>query len=549
MRKKQKQQDLPGIETDSKRREQPADALIPPVENQLRELQARQIELEIQNEELLQSRDLLEASRDRYVDFYDFAPVAYLTLSNKALITEINLTGAAMLGEEPSQLRRRRFAEFVAPEDNDLWNRHFMAARQQDGKLICELRIQLGDGSRLNVQIDSQLMKKDGHEPVVCIALTDISELMRAEAALRENEIQLRLLKQREIVQTSLDGFLVVDTRGTQIIEVNDAFCHIVGYTREELLTMSVPDLEVNESPAATAAHIKKIMVDGYDRFETRHRHKQGHLLDVEVSVSYSGLDGGINFVFIRDITERKQAERQLHELAMHLQTVREEEKAHLAREIHDDLGTTLAVLKMKLAFILDFEFSEDMKKTPQFTLLNSLLQLIESTIASTRRIITDMRPDVLDNFGLFAALKWQVEQFHKHSSIRCRIICVNNRGCVDCNECGYQLDKMQSINLFRVFQEALSNVARHSGASKVEAKYRPGNDVVILSICDNGCGLPEGHTPASTSFGIRGMRERVEQMGGQIKFDSPPSGGLCVTVQLPRVANDDKSAAIISVK
>jgi signal transduction histidine kinase len=196
----------------------------------------------------------------------------------------------------------------------------------------------------------------------------------------------------------------------------------------------------------------------------------------------------------------------------------------------------------------LDFEFSEDMKKTPLFTHLDSMSQILESAIASTRRIITDMRPDILDNLGLFEALKWQAEQFQKRSGIGCRVVCAYDHGCIVCKDCDYQLDNMQSINLFRIFQEALSNVARHSGASKVEAEYRPGNGVVVLSICDNGSGLPQGHTPATNSFGIRGMRERVGQLGGQIKFDSPPGGGLCVTVQLP-LAADNNGTAMIAAK
>jgi signal transduction histidine kinase len=252
--------------------------------------------------------------------------------------------------------------------------------------------------------------------------------------------------------------------------------------------------------------------------------------------VAERAADGGISGAITigRDITKIKQAEQQLRELAVHLQSVREEEKARLAREIHDDLGSTLAALKLRLSHLLDFELAEEMKSTPLFARLESMSPLLESAIAATRRIITDMRPDVLDNLGLFAALKWQAEQFHKHTGIGCRIVCANDHGCVDCRGCVYQLDKTLSINLFRVFQEALTNIARHSGASSVAAEYRAGDDEIFLSVSDNGYGLPEGHTPASGSFGIRGMRERVGQLGGEIRFDTPSGGGLRVTVRVP---------------
>lgn len=638
-------------------------ASIPPVEMSHAELLARQVELEIQNEALLQARSLLEASRDRYVDFYDFSPVGYITLSHKALITEINLTGAAMLGEARSQLRSRRFAEFLAVEDNDFWHRHFMAARQHEEKMSCELRLLRGDGSRIYVQIDSLCLAKDGREPVVRLALTDITERKRAEAALRESEEQRRLLEHQKIIQTSLDGFWVARVPDARILEANEAFCNMVGYSREELLAMSVYDLEAAESPAETAAHIKRVVEVGYDRFETRHRHKLGHLIDLEVSVSHSGSDGGVNFVFVRDITERKQAEKelraseqkfrslaenlpdilirydrsgqrtyvnpvmgqifsvtgketlgqtpqeanplrlpekyhsalkhtlatgersefemelsipsgdvgvgfvtiaaerdadgqvsgaiaigrdiskrkqtelQLRELTAHLHSVREEELARLAREIHDDLGSTLAALNLKISLLLDFELPEEMKNTSLSARLESLPPLIDNAVAAMRRIISGMRPDVLDNLGLFAALKWQAEQFGQHSGIECQIVCVRDHDCRDCKNCEYELGEKQAINLFRIFQEALTNVARHSGATLVKAEFRPGREEIVLSVSDNGCGLPEGKVFSPTSYGMRGMRERVGQMGGRIAFEKPDGGGLRVAVRLPQSA------------
>jgi signal transduction histidine kinase len=132
------------------------------------------------------------------------------------------------------------------------------------------------------------------------------------------------------------------------------------------------------------------------------------------------------------------------------------------------------------------------------------------------------------------AAINWQANQFHKRTGIECRVACVNNSEGNGFNGCEDKLEKTISINLFRIFQEALTNVVRHSGASSVEVELQPGDHEVVLSISDNGCGLSEGHTIASTSYGIRGMRERVKQLHGKIKFSSPSGGGFCVTVKLP---------------
>ena len=155
---------------------------------------------------------------------------------------------------------------------------------------------------------------------------------------------------------------------------------------------------------------------------------------------------------------------------------------------------------------------------------INSMSQLLDSAVGVTRRIITDLRPAILDDLGLLAALEWQAEQFQKRTGISCRVNCVEDE---------FTLDNQHSIALFRIFQETLTNVARHSGASRVEVEYHCGDEEVMLSISDNGHGL-EGHSATPTSYGIRGMSERAEQLGGKIKFDSKPGGGFSVTVILP---------------
>ena len=311
MKEKQNEQEILRATVESQlAHTRPAYSPVPPPGDMQHELQVHEIELEMQNEALRQSGVMLEESRDRYVDFYDFAPVGYLTLSHKALIAEINHTGAAMLGEVRSKLLRRPFSKFLAPEHHDRWYRHFMDVQQQGDKLTCELDITHGDDQRLHVQLDSLRLVKDGQPPVVRIALTDITELKRAETALRESESRQHVLEQQKLIQTSLDGFWVMQAKNARILDANNAFCEMVGYSREELLSMRIPDLEAVETPEETVVHSKEIKEIGYGRFETRHRHKQGHLVDLEVSASYSAINGGEFFVFVRDVTERKLAEK-----------------------------------------------------------------------------------------------------------------------------------------------------------------------------------------------------------------------------------------------
>jgi PAS domain S-box-containing protein len=221
-----------------------------------------------------------------------------------------------------------------------------------------------------------------------------------------------------------------------------------------------------------------------------------------------------------------KQAERQLREFSAHLQAIREEEKLCIAREIHDNLGGTLTALKMDLNWLMD-ELSASKEAISFLNHVESMSQLLDNAVVVTRRVITDLRPTILDDFGLPAALEWQAGQFRKRTGIQCRVVCDEREP--------YELDKTQTINLYRIFQESLTNIARHSGASSVEVELKCESGGFILTISDNGCGLPEGHTISPTSYGMLGMRERTEQLGGRINFYSSSGGGFSVTVMLPQ--------------
>jgi len=231
---------------------------------------------------------------------------------------------------------------------------------------------------------------------------------------------------------------------------------------------------------------------------------------------------------------EHNLAERQLHALSAHLQDVREEEKASIAREIHDDLGGTLTAIKMEI-YWLARGLPGGKESAPLFERVESMSQLLDNAVSVTRRVITELRPTILDDLGLLAAIEWQAAQFQKRTGIACRVNCIEDKS---------NLDKQRSIALFRIFQEALTNVARHAGASRVEVEFYHGDEEVSLSISDNGRGMPGGHVIAADSYGIRGMFERVGQLGGKIKFDNLPGGGLNVAVVLPLSANYQEEEA-----
>ena len=203
---------------------------------------------------------------------------------------------------------------------------------------------------------------------------------------------------------------------------------------------------------------------------------------------------------------------------------VREEEKARIAREIHDELGGTLTALKMDSHW-LSRKLPANEETAELIKRIASMSQSIDNAVSATRRIISDMRPTILDDLGLLAAIEWQAAEFHRHSGIECRVNCIEDEA---------NLDKQYSIALFRILQEALTNVSRHAKASRVEIEFLHSEKEAILSVSDNGRGMTGNNIATSKSYGILGMTERVEQLGGKIIFSSPPGGGFSVTVTLP---------------
>ncbi len=229
------------------------------------------------------------------------------------------------------------------------------------------------------------------------------------------------------------------------------------------------------------------------------------------------------------DITEHRQAEKalrqsreQLRNLAVHLQSIREEERAAVAREIHDELGQALTALKMDLSW-LEKSISKDKKFLSKKT--KSMIELVDSTIEKVQRISSELRPGLLDDAGLSAALEWQAEEFQK----RTEVICELSIGPKD-----IALSQEHSTALFRIFQESLTNIARHAEASRVEVSLTKKGSMLKLKVRDNGIGIRKEQVSAPESFGLIGIRERVRFLGGQIDIKGVRNKGTTMSVSIP---------------
>jgi len=399
------------------------------------------------------------------------------------------------------------------------------------------------DGTLINVEISIAREEIDGKILLFCSS-RDITERKIAEKKIllesKAEHKRAEVLAQQfgHLLKSSFNEIYLFDADSLHFLETSEGAVKNLGYSADELAQLTPLDLKpsyARDSFEELIAPLRRGQQQSL-LFETLHRRKDGTTYPVEVRLQLMGEDFPVFLAIVQDITERSRAESQLREFSAHLQAVREEEKASLAREVHDELGGTLAALKMD-AHWLSRKLATEHNMLPLQECALSMVGLLDSAVIATRRIITELRPTLLDDLGLLDALKWQSAQFQKRTGIECRVDYVDDENIEN------TLDKTQLINLFRIFQETLTNVARHSGASRVGVELHQDDEEVVLSISDNGCGLPEGHIFASTSYGIRGMRERVVQLGGKLKLGTPPGGGFSVTVAVPvQTLNTEKA-------
>lgn len=265
------------------------------------EYRVHQIELELQNEELRYTQKQFEITRDRFARLFNDAPVGYLSVDRNGIIDQTNQTFAGMVGREPFAICGKALVDFIATTDQSAFLGRFKAFfKNPDGK---ELSFALHGTDRLVRCIGRIETQERESGQRLLLVLSDISQQVRAEEALHDRE---RFLT--SVLETTQDGFWVVDAGGG-LTNVNAAYCQMTGYSKEELENMRIADLDAVEREDVTRARIDRIVINGSERFETRHRRKDGSVFDVEVSASYLDQHGGMLVCFCRDISGRKAAE------------------------------------------------------------------------------------------------------------------------------------------------------------------------------------------------------------------------------------------------
>jgi two-component system sensor histidine kinase UhpB len=340
------------------------------------------------------------------------------------------------------------------------------------------------------------------------------------------------------IIRSSMEAIVTIDDSQCIVI-FNPMAEQLFGCSAMDAIGTSLSRFIPERFRAAHESHVHQFGVTGVsDRQMGKQRvlfglRTNGEEFPIEASISQiSDGSGKLYTVMLRDVTERLKAEsalkrsgEELRDLSANLQNIREEEKTRIARELHDDLGQQLTALKMDLSSV---EQSLDAQSTTYPGILEQLhrmRRLIDVTVASVRRIAADLRPVMLDDLGVIPAIEWLANDF-------------TNRYGIDVDRhiepVDIEFNRNGATTVFRIVQEALTNVARHSEAKLVTLTICSDGNHCVLRIEDDGRGATDGETPDRKSFGLLGIRERAHMLGGSVSIETARGKGFAVTVTIP---------------
>ena len=355
----------------------------------------------------------------------------------------------------------------------------------------------------------------------------------------RASESQLRhaCARAEAALKSVADAHMLID-REWRYLYVNDAALQVIGRPGDEVIGRVIWEVYPDVLGTEIERQFRRAMTERVPvRFEFWYakadRWWESRLVPVPEGLA----------AFATNITDRKRAEESsrrsqddLRALSAHLETVREEERAHMSREIHDELGQLLTGLKIEVSLLQQRLHGHD--STASVTLdaaCTRMSGMLDDSIHTVRRLATSLRPHILDELGLAAAIEWQVDDFLKSSGLACDVALP---------ESDVALDRQTATALFRILQESLTNVVRHAHARRVSVRFAADDLAAFLEVTDDGVGFGQPAGAGAPSFGLLSMKERAIMLGGQLDIRSRPGSGTTITVRVPRQPGSDEKAA-----
>jgi len=506
--------------------------------------------------------------RRRYSDLFDFAPVGHFTLSRAGVIMDVNLNGAGQLQCTRPRLLNQKFSDFVAAESQIAFDRHCKRIFETRTRQTCDLRLLKSNGTLFFAQLDSiAVTDPNGVNEQFRTAVTEITDRKHAETALQKAHAELEhRVKQRtaeltaankelrrqvvecELAETALReseqkySTLVEDAlvgvyiiQNGKIVFANDKLAEIYGYPKDALIGMeSIELVHPGDRPQVKKIREKRLKGEKVpSEYEIRGLKKDGQVIWVMRSYSLITYNGRPAIAgIVSDMTKRRNVEEALREsdkelriLSNQLLSAEEKERKRMARELHDGIGQALSAIK----FSVENSLSELRRDSDPSVLksLEALIPLTQKTIEEVRRIVKDLRPSILDDLGIIATITWFCREFQ---SVYAAIQIEKN---IEIQE--NDIAALLKTVIYRILQEALNNVSKHSRANQVSLNLKKSNNHIELVIQDNGIGFDFkkviSMNPSRRGFGLASMRERAELSGATFQVVSTRKTGTTIRV------------------
>jgi PAS domain S-box-containing protein len=489
-------------------------------ENILHELQVHQIELEMQNEALREARLALEESRDKYLDLYEFAPVGYLTLNRDAVIEEVNLTGATLLGVDRHALIGDRFRRLIAPEDREQWDRHFVGVLRSGGKQSCDLQLLKGDGSRFNVRIESLQVERETKDPVVRMAISDITLQKHAEDVIQ------RLSEERRLLIENVPAMIWYKDTKNNIIRANPAAADAFGAPAEIIEGRSAYELFRDEAEHYYRDDLE-IIQSGQPKFNIIQQMPtaDGRKIWVRTDkIPLKDAEGTVTrlLVFSVDITEIKRAEDELIRRSDEIEAANEElvasgdelrrneirltasleEKEALLAEVHHRVKNNLA------AFISLLSLDGTHEDTAEGRRLKQDLQNRARSMALIHETLYKSGEFSMVDMGLYlATLTEQLRGSYKGTGATRTIIDADgiSLDLARATPCGLIINELITNSFKYAFPPGFDCAVTRQQPPTLRVSFAVKDGMYELVIGDNGIGLPPSFDPKTAkSLGLK---------------------------------------------
>jgi PAS domain S-box-containing protein len=478
----------------------------------------------------LKLKDALNRSELLFSQLWDISVDGMRIIDGNGIIIMVNDAYCRMVEKTKEELVGNTFSiVYDSSEQKNVLKTYQRDAINDEIKTRFERENTLWNGKKIWFEFANSFLNIPDSGKITLSIIKDITERKGFELELVESEKKFRMLFDNANDAVFVTQLTEDKTYG-DFIEVNDVTCRRLGYTKEEFLRLSPSAIISPKFINEFNRSIEILLNDNHIIYEVIHRAKDRKLIPTEISSHLFKFENKLTVLSIaRDITERKQSEEKLkrtttvlRNLAYHLQTIREEERSLIAREIHDELGQTLTVLKIQISLLAKKLRDDQQELKEKF---ESVSKTIDETVEKVQSISSRLRPGILDELGLIPAIEWQSQEFEKLTGVHCSL---------SFPQYELELENEKATAVFRIFQEALTNIIRHASATIVSVNMHIESRLFTLEIKDNGVGITASQIKDTKSLGLIGMNERAMIFGGEVSIEGIPDKGTKVKVQIP---------------